>query len=81
MPRRKKADLNQILEWELDPFRKLKPEIEQLLVDIGHDYARLQKSGTALDYRVAVSKQAAVARQLLSVVRACQGMPNRGDIL
>lgn len=81
MPRLKKADQNTILEWEYDPFRKLKGEIEALLVDIHEDHRRLSSKGTALDYRVTVAKQAAVARHLLNTIRACNANSYKQDIL
>lgn len=81
MPRLKKADQNTILEWQYDPFRTLKGEIEALLVDIHEDHRRLSSKGTPLDYRVTVAKQAAVARHLLNTIRACNASTFRKDIL
>ena len=37
MPNRKKANERVLLEWEYDPFRTLKGEIETLLVDVRQD--------------------------------------------
>ena len=66
--------------WENDPYRRLKLDIEALLVTIDRDFARLQKSGTALDYRVAVSKHGNMARRLLSTLRACESSRYKDDI-
>ena len=81
MPQNKKPDPNTILEWECDPYRMLKPEIESLLLDIHEEQVRLSKKGTPLDYRLVVSKQASAARQLLTVIRACNAYPYKRDIL
>ena len=81
MPRLKKPSEKVILEWQYDPFRTLKAEIETLLVDIHEDHRRLSSKGTPLDYRVTVAKQAAVARHLLNVIRASRANPHREDIL
>ena len=81
MPNRKKANERVLLEWEYDPFRTLKGEIETLLVDIHEDYRRLSSKGTPLDYRITVAKQAAVARHLLTTIRACNANPHQRDIL
>lgn len=81
MPNNKKPSANTLLEWEYDPFRLLKAEIEALLVDIHEDHRRLSSKGTPLDYRLTVSKQAAVARHLLNTIRACNAAPFKGDIL
>lgn len=70
-----------LAEWECDPYRLLKPQIERLLRDIRSDYERLTKHGTALDYRLAVGKHAAEAKGILNVVAACDATPFRRDIL
>jgi len=70
-----------ILEWELDPYRTLKPQIERLLNDMVASYETLAKSGTALDYRLAVARQAADAKGILQVVRASNGVVFKRDIL
>lgn len=81
MPNNKKPELKQILEWELDPYRTLKPQIERLLTDIRSDYDRLQKCGTALDYRLAAAKHAADAKGILRVVDECNAVLFKRDIL
>ena len=81
MPNRKKPAPKVLLEWEYDPVRLLKVEIEDFLDTVHQDDRRLQKSGTPLDYRLTVSKQAAVARHLLNVIRASRANPHREDIL
>jgi len=81
MPNHKKASEKQILEWELDPYRTLKPQIERLLTDIRTDYDRLLNSGTALDYRLAAAKHAADAKGILQVVDECNTVLFKRDIL
>ena len=81
MPRLKKPSEKVILEWQYDPFRTLKAEIETLLVDIHEDHRRLSNKGTPLDYRITVARQAAVARHLLNTIRACNVDPYKQDIL
>jgi hypothetical protein len=70
-----------VKRWENDPYRRMKLEIESLLVTIDQDFAKLQKSGTALEYRVVASKQAAQARRLLSTLRACEASRYGDDII
>lgn len=81
MPRLKKPSEKVILEWQYDPFRTLKAEIETLLVDIHEDHRRLSSRGTPLDYRITVARQAAVARHLLNTIRACNADPYKQDIV
>jgi hypothetical protein len=81
MPNHKKPELKQILEWELDPYRTLKPQIERLLTDIRSDYDKLLKSGTALDYRLAAARYAAEAKGILRVVDECNTVLFKRDIL
>ena len=81
MPQNKKPDPRQLLEWELDPYRTLKPQIERLLNDIAADYDRLVKSGTPLDYRLALANHAATAKGLMLVVRESNNVLFRRDIL
>jgi hypothetical protein len=81
MPNPKKPDTKQILEWELDPYRTLKPQIERLLTDIRSDYDRLLKCGTPLDYRLAAAKHAAEAKGILRVVDECNSVLFKKDIL
>lgn len=81
MPNHKKPGVMQILEWEFDPYRKLKPQIERLLMDIDSDHVRLMKCGTPLDYRVAAAKHAAEAKGILRVVDECKSVLFKRDIL
>jgi hypothetical protein len=81
MPNHKKPELKQILEWELDPYRTLKPQIERLLTDIRSDYDKLLKCGTALDYRLAAAKHAADAKGILRVIDECNAVLFKRDIL
>jgi len=81
MPDLKKPDAKQLAEWELDPYRTLKPQIERLLTDILRDYDRLRGRGTALDYRLAVARHAADAKGILEVIDACNNALFKRDIL
>jgi hypothetical protein len=81
MPNHKKPELKQILEWELDPYRTLKPQIERLLKDVCASHDWLMKAGTNLDYRLVVSKHAAEAKGILRVVDECNAVLFKRDIL
>jgi hypothetical protein len=81
MPNLKKPDAKQLAEWELDPYRTLKPQIERLLTDLVSDYDKLRGRGTALDYRLAVARHAADAKGILQVVDACNNTLFKRDIL
>ncbi len=81
MPRVSMPPFSVVKRWENDPYRLMKLEIERLLVTIDQDFTKLQKSGTALEYRVIASKQAAQARRLLSTLRACESSQHGEDML
>lgn len=81
MPRVSMPPFSVVKRWENDPYRRMKLEIESLLVTIDQDFAKLQRSGTALEYRVVASKQAAQARRLLSTLRACEASQHGDDII
>ena len=83
MPLRRKILPNQkeLLEWEYDPYRTLKPQIKRLLNEIVADYENLIKSGTPLDYRLAAARYAAEAKGILHVAQASDAVFHRRDIL
>jgi hypothetical protein len=81
MSDRNKTLLKQATEWETDPYRILGPQLHRLLHLIREDYNTLSKSGTPLDYRIAVARYAAEAKGLLYVVNESSSVRYKGDIL
>jgi len=81
VPQNKKPTYKQLLEWEYDPYRTLKPQVKRLLNEIATDYENLIKNGTPLDYRLAAARYAAEAKGILHVAQASDAVFNRRDIL
>jgi len=81
MPTAVSRRLKQAAEWEADPYRVMRAQVERLLKAIRQDYDGLVKCGTPLDYRLAVAKYAAEAKGILHVVAASEAAKNKEDIL
>ena len=81
MPQNKKPTYKQLLEWEYDPYRTLKPQVKRLLNEIAASYDRLVQNGTSLDYRLALASHAADAKGILMVARESESVLHRRDIL
>ncbi len=81
MPQRRKPDITHLLEWELDPYRTLKPQIKRLLDDVAASYDKLAQHGTNLDYRLALARHAADAKGILMVARESETVLFKRDIL